>query len=333
MNPFIQSRMASAEASHELKQSIQSVIEKGRAAGFEPDDLAQLIREQSAPEVPSFAPAKPLKPETVSTIVAIAIIGLVAFLALFWSNTSIHLRIIVTLGFGSVMHIMSMMAWQRPSYASMGSVLFPVAVLFEAAGWWVLLAHLFPAATSGTTLPIITLLIMTIQETGVFRLYQKTLILNTILLLLYAVLLLSLIALSAHAIIILLTIGASMIALSVGMCRTIHESHTLFWQCLGAIIFYTACFKWVKNTPTEIYYLILVLSGIWAGARYRLSGILWMSAIAMAAYMIYFATAYILLTSVWEFSLVILAIMCFALAALARRCWRYYDPKRKLMPQ
>lgn len=316
---------------------LQQVIANARARGLSPDDVAKAIEAFSAtrtapqPALPDTPPSR-FRPFIQHFVLLLALAAIIVFLSLFWSVAANNIRIMLTLGLGLVMQLVAAMFWQRVDKRHMSYTLMPVSVVFQCAGWWALLALLFPAANQEKLiLPSIMLALVLAMQSGLYRLYRLGMLFSINLALAYSLLFVVLLALKVHGIVILITLGISMLCLGLSLRGGAHAKQASFWQFIGGLVLYTACFKWVKgNDLMELAYFIFVTGMYFYGMRQQHKGLTLVSATAMAQYIIYVGMAALLLTGLWSFTLMILAIIITAKIYAGVRLWRYYrNPNRQ----
>lgn len=259
---------------------------------------------------------------------ALAYIALSAFFAAFWPGMGFGMRLVVTLGAGMLGHMLAMMAWQSPLPQQAGNSVLLAAAPLQAAGWLVLTGRLFPQLAAGDAGIMLAMLLMAAQEYAVYRHYRVPHAAFYAMLFLYGGMLALLHALGAGPETAALTLGLSMLLLAHGLRATPLAPLTPAWYVLGGCFFYAALFRITRGSALELLYVAAAAAGYGAAIRLRSAALLFAAAAFTIAYLGYGTTAYVMRSPLWPLSLVLLAVMLFAVLALARTLRRRYLPAR-----
>jgi hypothetical protein len=329
--------MSDQNYDHITDPYLRQVIDRAQAQGLSSDDIAKALEAYVATRTPpktllSEKPAGRFLPLVQQLLLLFFLGAVIVFLSIFWSAAANNIRIMLTLGLGLVLQLVAVMFWQRKDKRHLSYTLMPVSVLFQCGGWWALLAVLFPAAhQAGLILPPIMMTVVLSMQLGLYRFYRLGMLFSINVALAYGLLFVLMRWLNVYSVINLLTLGTSMLCLGLSLPLTAHARQANIWQFIGGLILFTACFKWAKgDVGLEMLYFISVSTLFFAAVKYRYKGVALVTATAIGQYVIYVGMATLLLTSLWAFTFVLLAILLSIMAYGGMRLWRYYGRDDRL---
>ena len=124
-------------------------------------------------------------------------------------------------------------------------------------------------------------------------------------------------------------LGASIVGLCVGLERTVHRALTPFWYCIGAIAFFGGLFSLIEDTLIELLFMVAACGGVFLSTYVRSRALLFISTIAMLAYISYFTNQHFIDSLGWPLMLMLLGLVLIGLSTVAIQIDRRYIAGRQ----
>jgi len=249
--------------------------------------------------------------------------GLCIFIALNWDAMNTAARIIITLGSGLAAFIMAIVAAGDERYERARTPLYLIAAVLQPTGLLVAIDK-FSIGGDWHSFTLITTAIMVIQQSAIFWKYRDTTLLFTSVFFALCFFGTALDWLNVDGELIALTLGASTIALCVGLERTSHRAVTPFWYFVGSVSFLVGLFEIVERSWLELLFLAAACSGVFLSTYVRSRTLLLVSTVAILSYISYFTGRHFLDSFGWPLLLILLGLILIGLSALAVRISRRY---------
>lgn len=244
--------------------------------------------------------------------------GIFIYVAQHWGMLNLFARIIITLGSGVILYLFAIIASFDERYAKMTSVLFFIAIIFEAFGLVVASTELFQNSMDTRYLELAICAIISVQQILTMQRIRNEVVVGALVLFstLFFTVMFNLIHISDkyNATII----GLALIVLSSSVI-TNSNYHRLapVWYLIGSIAFLCGAFSILQDTSIEIIYLgisafIIYLSTIFMSRMLLLTG-----AIAMISYISYFSSIHFPNSVGWPITLIICGIFILVIGAVS----------------
>jgi uncharacterized membrane protein YoaK (UPF0700 family) len=171
---------------------------------------------------------------------------------------------------------------------------------------------------------LLTAGIMTAQQAAVFWQRRDTVLLFTTLVFASWFFVVALDLLDADDDFVSFVLGASLIGLCVGLERTVHRALTPIWYCIGSIAFFGGLFSLIEDTPVELLFLVATCGAVFLSTYVRSRALLFISTLAMLAYISYFTSQHFIDSLGWPLMLMLLGLILIGLSTVAMRIDRRY---------
>jgi uncharacterized membrane protein len=249
--------------------------------------------------------------------------GLCIFIALNWEVMNTAARIIITLGSGLAVFVMALVASTDERYARVRTPLYLVAAALQPVGIMVAFDE-FSHGGDWHYPAMATAVIMFLQQAAVFWQKRDTTLLFTSVIFALWFFAVSLDLLGMDGDLISLILGASTVCFCVGLERTPHRGMSPFWYLVGSVAFFSGLFELVEATPVELVFLACACGGVFLSTWVRSRTLLFVSTVAILAYIGYFTAEHFKDSLGWPLVLILLGLAFIALSAIAMRINRRY---------
>jgi len=249
--------------------------------------------------------------------------GLGIYIALNWDVMNTAARIIITLGSGIALFVMAVVASGDERYVRVRTPLYLIAAALQPVG----LLVAFDEFSMGGDLryaALWTAAIMVFQQASVYWQKRDTTLLFTSLLFALWFFGQSLDLLHVDEDLIALILGASTVAFCIGLERTPHRGMNPFWYLFGSAWFLYGLFDLVQHTVIELTFLAVACGGVFLSTWVRSRTLLFVSTIAILAYISYFTHEHFQDSLGWPLVLILLGLVFIALSAIAIRINKRY---------
>ena len=249
--------------------------------------------------------------------------GLGTFIALNWGVMNSVARIVVTLGFGLAAFVLALVAADDRRYAQARIPLYLIAALLQPTGILVAIDE-FSSGGDWRHAFLLTSGLMLLQQGLVFwKKKDSTLLFTTLFFAsgFYGVLL---DLYSVDEEFIAMTGGLSLVALCLGLDRTRYRGLTPFWYLAGSVSCYTGLFMQVQHTSIELLFMMAATGGVLMSVYARSRVLLFVSTVAMLAYISYFTGQHFLDSMGWPLMLIVLGLVLIGFSTVAIRINRRY---------
>ena len=249
--------------------------------------------------------------------------GLSIFIALNWDGMNTAARIIITLGSGIAIFIMALVASGDERYVRVKTPLYLVAAALQPVGLMVAIDE-FSSGGDWHYSALWTAAIMAFQQGAVFWQKRDTTLLFTSLLFALWFFGVTLDLLDVDEDLIALILGASTVGFCIGLERTPHRGMNPFWYLFGAAWFLYGLFDLVQHTVIELAFLAVACGGVFLSTWVRSRTLLFVSTVAILAYISYFTNEHFQDSLGWPLVLILLGLVFIALSAIAIRIHKRY---------
>ncbi len=123
---------------------------------------------------------------------------------------------------------------------------------------------------------------------------------------------------------IALILGASTVSFCIGLERTPYKAMNPVWYLFGSAWFFYGLFELVEHSVIEIAYLAFACGGVFLSTWVRSRTLLFVSTVAILAYIAYFTSQHFQDSLGWPLVLIMLGLIFIALSALAIRINKRY---------
>lgn len=249
--------------------------------------------------------------------------GLCIFIALNWDSMNTAGRIIITLGSGIALFIMAVVASLDERYQRVKAPLFLVAAAIQPIGIMVAFDE-FSRGDDWHYASMVTAAVMFFQQFSVFWKKRETTLLFTSLLFALWFLAVWFDLLGMDEKLIAIVLGASTVGFCVGLEGTRYRGVNPLWYLVGSASFFTGLFELVEHSAIEIVFLAVACGGVFLSTWVRSRTLLFVSTVAILAYISYFTAEHFQDSLGWPLVLILLGLVFIALSAIAIRISRRY---------
>ena len=123
---------------------------------------------------------------------------------------------------------------------------------------------------------------------------------------------------------IAIILGASTVALCVGLERTPYRGMNPFWYLSGSSAFFFGVFDIIQHSMVELAFMGAACGGVFLSTWVRSRTLLFTSTVAILAYISYFTSEHFQDSLGWPLVLILLGIVFIALSAIAIRINKRY---------
>jgi hypothetical protein len=304
-------------------QALAQIVELADRHGLELDDIAAAL---SAPRAEDDEP--PAKTATLTRLLAylggvFVFAGLGIFIAMRWQEMNSAARIVVTLGSGVAAFGMAFAATKDRRFAAAATPLNIIAALLQPVG---ILVAIDEYSTGGDWhyAVLITSGVMLAQQLLVFSATRRSALLFAALFFgaWFVGVLLDLIGAPDEW--IALTVGTSLLSLSIGIRKTRHAAVTPFWFLAATAGVLWGLFDLVQYTPIEPVFIGAACAMVYLSTYVRSRSILIVATLALLGYIGYFTEQRFVNTVGWPLALIAFGIAMLGLSAAAVTISRRY---------
>lgn len=249
--------------------------------------------------------------------------GLGVYIGLNWDVMNPAARIIITLGSGIAAFIMAIVASADERYSRVKTPLYLIAAALQPVGILVAIDE-FSSGGDWHYAALLTAGIMVFQQAAVFWQKRETTLLFTSLFFALWFFGVALDLLHVDEEFIALILGISILSLCIGLERTRHRGITPFWYLAGSVILLHGLFELVQHTAIELAFLAVACGGVFLSTWVRSRTLLFVSTVAILAYISYFTNEHFQDSLGWPLVLILLGLIFIALSAIAMRINRRY---------
>ena len=255
--------------------------------------------------------------------------GVGVFIALQWSDLNSATRVLVTLGSGLVVFVLSVLGTRDSRFEKAATPLFLAAAVLEPAGMFVAFSE-FGSGGDWRLASLVTFGAMAAQFTLTFIALQRSTLLFLTILFGTTFCWTALDLMDADSTLISLVLGASLLLAAVGADRSGRSGITPFWYFAGATAFLYGFFDMVEDTLLEISFLALAAGFVYGSVLLHSRTLLAVATLAILAYTAYFTGEHFVSSVGWPLALVAFGLALIGLSALAVRIDRdYVRPKER----
>ena len=249
--------------------------------------------------------------------------GLGVFIALNWDLMNSAARIIITLGPGVAMFVLGLTVSADERYNKAKTPLYLVAALLQPMGILVAINE-FSSGGDWRYAVLLTAGAMATQQAAVFWQRRDTVLLFTTIAFASWFFVIGLDLLGADEDFVAFILGASIVGLCVGLDRTAHRALTPFWYCIGATAFFGGLFSLLEDSLIELLFMVATCGGVFLSTYIRSRTLLFISTLAMLAYISYFTSQHFIDSLGWPLMLMLLGLILIGLSTVAIRIDRRY---------
>ena len=254
--------------------------------------------------------------------------GLGVFIALNWDLMNSAARIVITLGSGIAAFVLALTVSADERYNKARRPLYLVAALLQPIGILVTINE-FSSGGDWRHAALLTAGVMAMQQAAVFWQRRDTALLFTTIVFASWFFVVWLDLLGADDDFVAFVLGASIVGLCVGLERTAHRALTPFWYCIGAIAFFGGLFSLIEDTLIELLFMVAACGGVFLSTYVRSRALLFISTIAMLAYISYFTNQHFIDSLGWPLMLMLLGLVLIGLSTVAIQIDRRYIAGRQ----
>ena len=254
--------------------------------------------------------------------------GLGVFIALNWDLMNSAARIVITLGSGIAAFVLALTVSADERYNKARTPLYLVAALLQPIGILVTINE-FSSGGDWRHAALLTAGVMATQQAAVFWQRRDTALLFTTIVFASWFFVVWLDLLGADDDFVAFVLGASIVGLCVGLERTAHRALTPFWYCIGAIAFFGGLFSLIEDTLIELLFMVAACGGVFLSTYVRSRALLFISTIAMLAYISYFTNQHFIDSLGWPLMLMLLGLVLIGLSTVAIQIDRRYIAGRQ----
>lgn len=249
--------------------------------------------------------------------------GLGVFIAMNWESMNFAARVVITLGSGIAAFVMALIALNDERYEKSATPLFLIAALLQPAGLLVIFEELY-SGNEWDTVGLVTSGVMAIQQILTLIKTQRTTLLFTGIVFVAAFLMILFDMLDIDYDFTALVLGASLLSLSVGLDQTRHKVITPFWYLISSMCLLYGVFELLERSVIEILFLAAASALVYLSTVVRSRTLLFVSTVAMLAYIGYFSAEHFVQSIGWPIALVLFGLLLIGMSATAFKINKRY---------
>lgn len=232
------------------QEHINFLIGYMRAQGLTPDQLKaawdSLPAEATAPK-PKRSTADIATKVMFFLGATLVFAGVGVYISMFWESMSSAMRIIVTLGVGMGLSVLSVSAMKEGKYKQAILPLIIIAAIIETGGWFVFLHEMFPRGDDWRKAALFCFGVMAFQQAMVFHKFRRDSLAFTAIVFAYGALQMVLDIAGMKDEHIALLLGGSLVFTAYTLSRTAHNALTAIFYFVGGLWFNTGVFAVLEN--------------------------------------------------------------------------------------
>lgn len=221
-----------------------------RAQGLTPDQLKaaweSLPAEETAPK-PKRSTADVATKVLFFLGATLVFAGIGVYISMFWESMSSAMRIIVTLGVGMGLSVLSVSAMKEGKYPQAILPLIVIAAIIETGGWFVFLQETFPKGDDWRKAALFCFGVMAFQQAMVFHKFRRDSLAFTAIAFAYGALQMALDIAGMKDEHIALLLGGSMVFTAYTLSRTAHNGLSAIFYLVGGLWFNTGVFAVLEH--------------------------------------------------------------------------------------
>ena len=249
--------------------------------------------------------------------------GLGVFIAMNWDSMNFAARVVITLGSGIATFILALIAANDLRYEKAATPLFLIAAVLQPAGLLVIFEEFYQGDNWDTVGLVVSGALAT-QQIMTFLKTQRTTLLFTGLIFIGAFMLILFDKLNVDYEITALIMGASILSLSAGLQGTRHEVITPFWYFVGAMWLLYGIFDLVEGSAIEVLFIAAASALVYMSTVVRSRTLLFVSTVAMLAYIGYFSAEHFVDSIGWPIALILFGLLLIGMSAVAFKINKKY---------
>jgi hypothetical protein len=303
-------------------QALKAIVDTARTHNIGIEEISAALAEGRAPEAASE------KSSILTRVLAylggiFVFAGLGVFIAMNWESMNFAARVVITLGSGVAAFILGLIALGDERYEKAATPLFLIAALLQPGGMLVIFEEYY----SGNEWEIVGLVVsgaMAAQQILTLVKTRRTTLLFTSIIFVVAFMLILFDTLDVDYDFTSLVLGGSLLSLCVGLDQTRHKVITPFWYFIGSTWFLYGAFALLERSIVEILFLGVVIALVYLSTVVRSRTLLFVSTIAMLAYIGYYSAEHFVQSIGWPIALVLFGLLLIGLSAVAFRINKKY---------
>lgn len=249
--------------------------------------------------------------------------GLGVFIAMNWESMNFAARVVITLGSGIATFILALIAVNDERYEKAATPLFLIAALLQPVGLLVIFEEYY-SGDKWDTIGLIISGVMAFQQVLVLIKTGRTTLLFTGIVFVVAFLLILFDKIGIDYDITALVLGASILSLSAGLNETKHDVITPFWYFVGSMWLFYGVFALIENSAIEILFIAVASALVYVSTVVRSRTLLFVSTIAILAYIGYFSAKHFVESIGWPIALVLFGLLLIGMSAMAFKINKKY---------
>ena len=253
--------------------------------------------------------------------------GIAAFIAIQWNAMNAPARVVATLGSGLAAFVLALLAWRETRYERAAAGLLLTAAALGPTGMLVAFDE-YGSGGDWRVAVLATAATMAAQFGLTFGAIRRSTPLFLCILFgaLFSVTAMDLA--DVDGTIVALTLGGSLVLVSVGIGRTVHRDITAPWDLIGSAAFLGGLFDAVDGTPVELVFLLVSAGFVYLSVAVRSRMLLFVATLAVLAYTGYFTGEHFADLIGWPLTVIAFGLLMIGLSAVAWRIDRDYVRRR-----
>jgi hypothetical protein len=255
--------------------------------------------------------------------------GLGVFIAMQWDEMNSAARVVITLGSGVAAFVMAVVAARDARLAAAVTPLDLIAAVLQPFGMLVAMRE-YSSGGDWHYASLTTAGVMLLQQLLAFYALRRSAAVFAALLFGAILVATALDLLDARDHAIALTVGVTLLCLTVGIGRTRHAAVTPFWYFVASALTLWGLFDAVQGTAVEVLFLGAACAAVYLSVLVRSRAVLVVATIAILGYVGYFTAENFANTVGWPLALIAFGLVMIALSVAAVSISRRYIQKRNV---
>lgn len=306
-------------------QALREIVETARAHHIGIEEIRYAFAEEPGPDSP--------EPDHQKTAILTRVLaylggtfvfaGLGVFIAMNWESMNFAARVVITLGSGVAAFIMALIALDDERYEKAATPLFLIAALLQPTGLLVIFEKYY-SGNEWDTVGLVTSGVMALQQILTLMKTRRTTLLFTAIVFVVAFMLILFDRLDVDYDFTALVLGGSLLSLSVALDQTGYKVITPFWYFIGSTWFLYGVFALLEASVVEILFMAVASVLVYLSTVVRSRTLLFVSTVAMLAYIGYYSAEHFVQSIGWPIALVLFGLLLIGFSAMAFKINKHY---------
>lgn len=303
-------------ANHQIdkQDALQDIVAIARNHQITADEIIEALRE---PEVMANTASSGVLSKLFGYIGGTFVFaGIGVFISMYWSDFDSAARVIVTLGIGFAVYVMSVICLNDPRYARAATPLILISLVLQPMGIFVMLDEY--ASGGDPRYGVLFMAAFMLIQQGMTFVAKRLTVMAFAAVLFATIFLVTLFDLwEMDHDLVGIVMGISLMCVAYALGRSSHLAIAPFWYLVGSLSLLISIFDLVKRSPFELLYLGVSAFVIYLSTVFRSRVLMLVGTLSMLCYIGYFTAEHFANTLGWPIALVIIGVAFIGISAMA----------------